>query len=288
MKYFAGWILRLASLLGLRGLRRLGWICGDILVWSGSRIAHTVSTNLRICYPQMSEVDRRVLARDCLRHTSCVYFESAALWYWSDHRVAQLRVQTDGEQTLIEMLKSSPVIAVVPHFGNWEFLTEIVGRFGGISLYDDRRTGPLEEQLKSARSRFGMEIVPGNRSGIRRVVQRSRAGTLICILPDQVPTRGTGVTSMFMGHRALTTTLVHQLARRYRARVVALSAKRVADGFHVRVQLADEEIYSEDIDVSVRAMNELVEQVVSRDPAQYQWGYKRFRRLGGPDPYRRH
>jgi lauroyl/myristoyl acyltransferase len=36
-------------------------------------------------------------------------------------------------------------------------------------------------------------------------------------------------------------------------------------------------------------MNTAIEKIVRRDPAQYQWSYKRFRRLGGDqaDLYRR-
>jgi KDO2-lipid IV(A) lauroyltransferase len=42
------------------------------------------------------------------------------------------------------------------------------------------------------------------------------------------------------------------------------------------------------VEESVTAMNDAIEQLVKKNPAQYQWEYKRFKKPpeGGTDPYR--
>jgi KDO2-lipid IV(A) lauroyltransferase len=60
------------------------------------------------------------------------------------------------------------------------------------------------------------------------------------------------------------------------------------DGFDIFYDEPDPEIYSEDVAVSTAAMNRSIETLVRRDPAQYQWSYKRFKKNETlPDPYRK-
>ena len=49
-------------------------------------------------------------------------------------------------------------------------------------------------------------------------------------------------------------------------------------GYQIIVEAADEQIYSENIDESVAALNRTVEKSVNKAVEQYQWEYKRFRK----------
>jgi KDO2-lipid IV(A) lauroyltransferase len=41
--------------------------------------------------------------------------------------------------------------------------------------------------------------------------------------------------------------------------------------------LNDPQLYDRDIEVATTALNQAVEQMINRFPAEYMWGYKRFR-----------
>jgi Kdo2-lipid IVA lauroyltransferase/acyltransferase len=43
------------------------------------------------------------------------------------------------------------------------------------------------------------------------------------------------------------------------------------------------DIFSDQLDISVAAMNQDIELIVRRSPSQYQWEYKRFRQLPPED-----
>lgn len=74
-------------------------------------------------------------------------------------------------------------------------------------------------------------------------------------------------------------TLLSKLAQKTGAQVVSAYAKRLpkGKGFEVIIVPADPDIYSNDINLSVAALNRSIEECIKDAPAQYQWEYKRFK-----------
>jgi KDO2-lipid IV(A) lauroyltransferase len=74
-----------------------------------------------------------------------------------------------------------------------------------------------------------------------------------------------------------TGTLASNLIKRTGAVAVFGYAKRVPGGFSMCYLAAEDEIYDEDMSVSLAALNRGVERCVRACVEQYQWEYKRFR-----------
>jgi len=177
---------------------------------------------------------------------------------------------------------------LVPHFGNWEYLSLYLGRFGVTALYDPPRLGGLEAPIRRARSRAGANLVPIGRHGLKTVYETLMHAGVVALLPDQVPDRAAGVYADFFGNPALTMTFALRLIARTRPFVVMGSAVRVPEGFELRFVEADQGIYSADAKTAAAAMNRSIERLVCQAPDQYQWEYKRFKRPppSEPDCYR--
>jgi len=69
--------------------------------------------------------------------------------------------------------------------------------------------------------------------------------------------------------------------------------ERIGDGapqFALHIEPADSAIASADVPQALAAMNAQIERIARRDPAQYQWTYKRFKARppgsGEANPYR--
>lgn len=143
--------------------------------------------------------------------------------------------------------------------------------------------------MSIAREKTGSKVFPTNRKGVAAMFNALRRGECAGILPDQEPELEGGVFVPFFGIEALTMTLVSKLARKTEAAVVFGYARRLpaAEGFELVFKLADPAIYSEDLAESVTALNAGVEACVREVPAQYQWEYKRFRKVpqGRSDHY---
>jgi len=281
--------VRILALLPLRAARLLGRALGAVAWVAGARSARVTRVNLGLCFPGRTaeELDRLGLAS--LRETGQLLAETGMLLHWREARWQALCVAVEGECLLREALGDRRgVLLLVPHLGNWEYLSLYLGRFRVTALYDPPRLAGLDGPIRNARSRSGATLLPIGRRGIRTVFETLSAGGFVAILPDQVPERRSGVYADFFDQPALTMTLAGELARRLRPRVLVGAAVRTRGGFALRFAEAEAGVHAQDPKAAAEAVNRSMERLVRSVPAQYQWEYKRFKRPppGSQDPYR--
>jgi KDO2-lipid IV(A) lauroyltransferase len=150
-------------------------------------------------------------------------------------------------------------------------------------LYKPPKQAALDEPIREGRARFGAAVVPTDSSGMRALLRGLKNAEAVGILPDQEPTEGEGVFAPFLGHPALTMTLPMRLLARTRgerqARVFLTITERLphARGFRQHFMPAEDDIYSDDMELATAALNRGVETCLRVAPEQYQWSYKRFR-----------
>jgi KDO2-lipid IV(A) lauroyltransferase len=193
------------------------------------------------------------------------------------------------------------VIVAAPHYGNWELLNQwLASRTPLAILYKPPESKIGEAFLRRVRaddaSAARVEQVPAEGSAVRRLLRVLQAGGVVGILPDQQPKGGDGVFAPFFGIDALTMTLLPRLAARTGATVLYAYCERIASpgaapAFALRIEAAPDGIASDDAAEGARALNAGVERIARRDPAQYQWTYKRYSRRppgsGETSPYGR-
>lgn len=279
-------VLRLMALLPLPALRALGRFYGNLMSVTKSRAARTTGTNIALCFPELSDEQRKDLARRSLGETGCTIFEMAAIWYWSPLALKRLVVGFDGQELLDQKLAQGGVICVCPHWGNWEITAHaIANRYDAIALYEGRRLAEHTDRITRKRTRFGLTMASTERKGLRVLLTALKSSRLVIVMPDQVPTRGNNVLVEFMGVKARTTTLVQSLVRHSGASVLLLTFQRVPRGFHIRIEPFPEKAMAGDQETAAQRVNDEIKRIIERDPAQYQWEYKRFRRLPDVDYY---
>jgi KDO2-lipid IV(A) lauroyltransferase len=210
-------------------------------------------------------------------------FEMPVIWHqpysWLEKKIVSIENVELFEQA---QKQEKGVIVLSPHAGNWEvFSRYIPTKSDAIALYEPPQHYELESLIKRGREKTGLKLAPTNARGIASLLKHLKQGGTTCILPDQVPNlkdRG-GIFAPFFSKPTYTMTLVHQLHKRTESVILGTVAKRVKGGFRIIFYLPDRAIYSEDSLTSVTAMNDLVETCVRAMPEQYQWEYKRFRRV---------
>ena len=113
---------------------------------------------------------------------------------------------------------------------------------------------------------------------------------MVGLLPDQVPRQESGVLADFFGKQALTINLVHRLVNRHQPRVFLVCALRKSNGrFDIHFDELTAQLSGVSEVESAAALNRAVEHRVAQAPEQYQWSYKRFKRVSmdAPNIYRR-
>ena len=271
--------------LSLEALRRMGVLAGDLALRRNSRAARTTRTNIDIAFPTESAAWRRLLVRASVRQTAMTAFEAAAMWTWPLPRLLALAREVRGAEALRARQPGRGALLLAPHFGNWEFLGCYLNTIEPLTpLYERPRSAAVDAALVAARARFGSHPAADSVAGLRHLVTGLQRGGLVAVMPDQVPR--TGVKAPFFGQETQTMALVCKLLRRCAADVFVAVAARTPGGFTIRIETADAAIADPDPVKSATIMNAAVEAVVRRDPAQYQWEYKRFRFPGEPNVYR--
>jgi len=248
---------------------------------------HTTERNLERCYPDMPAEERAALARESFVHYICSVFETGHNWYWP---VEKLQARCDGmvNQQLVEDALDSGrgLVVLAPHFGAWEYLGMYLQKYPDIAiLYKPPAHPGLEKALLSRRKRGGGQLIAATASGIRKLYAHVKAGKGVGVLPDQQPSRGQGRFVPFFGNQALTGVLAPRLVQRTNCLVLACVCERLPGGrYRVHILPVGEEIYSDDIDVSLAEVNRAIENCIAIDPAQYLWSYRRFKKQPEGEP----
>ena len=273
--------LKVLALLPLPLVQAIGTFLGQCAWYMNSRSAKVTRRNLQLCFPEMTEVERIRLAKESLIETSKTIVEMGKAWLVEPEVTLDYIKKVTEKGNIEETLRDGKgLITIVPHLGNWEVLNiYAANRFPLNVLYQPPKLVELDGFVRDARARSGTKVYPTDRRGVAAMLQALIKGEVVGILPDQEPPENAGIFSPFFGIEASTMTLLSKLAQKTGAQVVSAYAKRLpkGKGFEVIIVPADPDIYSNDINLSVAALNRSIEECIKDAPAQYQWEYKRFK-----------
>lgn len=271
-------------------LRRIGDAIAARWIRRDSRESRVTARNLELAYPELLTGQRDQLRRQILRATAGQALETLRLWTRPHAaNLAQIREQHGGAHLDAAIAAGRGVIVIAPHYGNWELLNQWLAARTPLAILYAPPDSPIGEAfLKRVRAAHtdpdGRERVTQVRAegtAVRQLFKRLKDGGVVGILPDQQPKDGDGAFAPFFGVPALTMTLLGRLAQRTGATVLLAWCERIdgdANGpvFALHVEPAPDGIADADTARSVAALNAAVERIARRDPAQYQWTYKRY------------
>ncbi len=275
-------LFKFMALLPLQWVRFLGGVVGNLIWLFQVRSAAITLRNIQLCFPELSLPEQKKLARQSLQETAKTAMEAGAVWRNPWPWLANKIVGMEGDELLREKVSAGKgVLVLAPHHGNWEVVAPYLASVAHLTaMYQPLENPQMDKLVLAGRSKLNISMAPTNRKGVMMLFKALQSGHIVGILPDQLPDSDSGrVVAPFMGVPAWTMTLVHGLIQRTGCAVCSCYAERVKGGFKIIVMEADMDIYNEDQLTSVSGLNASVAACVRRAPSQYQWEYKRFRRL---------
>jgi KDO2-lipid IV(A) lauroyltransferase len=246
-----------------------------------------VATNLRVCFPQLSEVER-----DALTRQTFVYFAQAWLdrsWLW--HRSAaciQARVQLSGE--IVTLSEDTPTVLFAPHFMGldvgWTALTLNLP-LSFTTIFTPQSNAVVDAWVAKGRQRFGRVRLFRREDGVKPIVSALRQHELLYLLPDMNFGPSESIFVPFYGESAATVPSLSRFAKLGRARVVPVITRMTESGYEVVVHPAWHDFPTDDAEADTAMMNRRLEAFINTMPAQYFWVHKRFktRPPGAPELY---
>ncbi len=273
-------LLRLAARLPLSGLHGIGAALGWLVYLCSPTYALRLRENLQSSGIAPAGGATR-LQRQVAAETGKGAVELAALWFAPD---AALRRWAHCDSWPVVEQSRKPgqgIIFLTPHLGGFEICAQYISQRMPITvLYRPPKLRWLEPLMIEGRSRWQTRVAPANLRGVRLFIKALRNGEAVGLLPDQTPGMGEGAWADFFGRPAYTMTLVSRLQQSTHALLVMVHAQRLPYGRGY--QLIFEVLPAAGFDE--RALNHAVESVVRRCPAQYLWGYNRYKVPAGAVP----
>jgi KDO2-lipid IV(A) lauroyltransferase len=186
------------------------------------------------------------------------------------------------------------IVFLTPHLGSFEVTAQAYAEvFGPLGkpitvLYRPARKAWLRELVDTSRVRPYLAAAPATLAGVRQMIRALRRGEAVGLLPDQVPPDGLGTWAPFFGMPAYTMTLAARLVQLTGAAPMLAWGERLPRGkgyilhmivppesllVNVNLGLSDEAAQAE----CAAAVNRCMESLIRRAPAQYLWGYHRYK-----------
>jgi len=266
---------------------RLARLIGDML-WLLVRPRRRITlANLRACFPQMTEAERRVLGRRLFRNIARSVLDHSVLWRGSRDAVEQL-VRVEGAEHVGDPA-NRPLILLAPHFvgldaGGLRVNTLV----RGVSIYAKQSNAAWDAQLLAGRQRFNDPVLIPRRgaSELKEVLRAMKAGLPFYYLPDMDNGATNSIFVPFFGVPAATIPMVSRLARLNGAKVVLAVTEMTADGYVLHFEAPWRDFPGPSVEQDTERMNREIERWVLRLPDQYLWTHKRFKtRPPGSPPF---
>jgi len=281
--------LTLLSLISLKNIHFLGELMGFLLSILPNSARNNTKINLKLCFPNSSDQEIKVLTRKSLKETSRSLLESGKSWITFPITGVANIIQVEGMRLVSESLvQDKGAILFTSHLGNIEVLISFLAEnFKCTIPYTPAKIDAVDELMKKARLLMGAEMVKADSGGVKSALKALNRGEVIIMASDQVPKKKSGIISNFFGTPALSVSLVSSLATRTDSPCHSVSCIRLKKGKGYKVIFSEriEKLNTLGVPEGVNLMNTELEECIMKAPEQYAWEYKRFKHSNFKNPY---
>ena len=207
-------------------------------------------------------------------HIGMALMESFSIWFASNSRIKRF-VKRTKNWSLIKKLKSKNkgIIFLTPHIGSFEITAQYYGLFSPIKvMFKPTERKWINNLTLNGRKKNLVTPVNIELSGMKQIIKALKNGEAVGILPDQVPPEGHGEWSSFFNQKVYSMTLVQKLHTLTKAPIIFAIGRRlkIGSGFEI-------ELFEFKGSVTVKKIDEFIENIVKTSPEQYLWNYRRYK-----------
>ncbi|MCF6194218.1 MAG: lysophospholipid acyltransferase family protein [Kangiellaceae bacterium] len=275
------WFIKLNYYLPTNLNNWLSLISSRIAMRLNTQASRAIRDNISLCFPEYSKHERSNLVRQFLIQNSRMSKECSLAWLGDKSDIDAMIDKVTNKKLITHFQQANkPIIIAVPHIGNWEYLWHwIQFNYSAIGMYSPSKYESVSKLILNSRKRFGGQACSSDIGGMMKLFKGLKQNKIMMILPDQAPNPKSGIYSSFFGYPAYTMTLLHRLIRKTDAQLLFGSSIRNKKGkFDLYFERAEFDDQMSDLHQFNEGLNGQIETIIRRNPDQYLWSYKRFKR----------
>ncbi len=241
---------------------------------------HTVRENLARAFPEMSEQERSVLARDFYHHLADVVVEVLLLARYSRDELLQCVEVVGAEHLHAHADKRESMILLSAHQANWEWMVATMSAVCPCpmdALYRPLHDDFMEVFFRDVRKRFGASLIPADNAA-RAILKLRKEVRAFGMIADQNPRRQDDkIWVNFLGVDTPAFPGPERIAKLTGYPVLFVAMEKLGRGrYRCTISPLAEPPYTGDGDITNRYM-QAVEAQVLRQPALWMWSHQRWR-----------
>ena len=245
--------------------------------------------NINICYPDLSETEKLVLARDSIVETIVRGYETLQSWSRPIHHSGDRIFKVENNFLLSQnILARDGLIIVAIHNRSVDMLLKwLNGKTTTTTLYKKVKNKKLDHFVRAQREEGNNKTFETNISGVRQIYKALISKKVICLAADQVPQDNMGEYVKLFNRDAYTTTLAPSLAIKTNKPVIYFCINSYKSSLlSISINPSNKDIYN-DSKHKLLIKND-IENIISQRPIDYSWEYKRFKKSKtvSSDPYK--
>ena len=257
---------------------------GRLLGWAVYGISPTYRRHVRENLAAAGYHEAR-LRRAAIAEAGKMFLEAPRVWLRPRADTLALLRGTDGlEHYDAARAAGKAIVLLTPHLGCFEICAQAFAERHPITvLYRPSKHEWLQPMIDRGRAQPGVSLASADLAGVRLLLAALKRRETVGILPDQVPGVGEGEWAEFFGRPAYTMTLAAKLADRADVVCLLVAGERLARGagYVLRIRPLPPALPGES---GPRHVNRAIETMVRLLPAQYLWGYNRYKTPAGAPP----
>ncbi|AMC99794.1 LpxL/LpxP family Kdo(2)-lipid IV(A) lauroyl/palmitoleoyl acyltransferase [Halomonas chromatireducens] len=257
-----------------------------LLVWRlVPRRRHIVDTNLRLCFPEWSDEQRRQRVRETFIANGIGILETATAWCRDPRHLRHRVTYKNRHHLAAAQARGKGVLVVGIHFSTLDLGGALHSLYFPADVVYRPHNNPLFDRFMTDARRdiFGEAI---DRRDLRGVVRRIKAGHIVWYSPDQDFGRDVSVFAPFFGIETASIRLTAKIARMTGAPVVPLMFHRNPDDrtYTIECHPPLEAFPSGDEVQDATQVNAFIEGAIRKHPEQYLWLHRRFKTRPAGEP----
>lgn len=271
-----------------------------LAAWLGKRVYHYLKkrnkkqyhralVNLRYCFPNWSEAKREETIEAMFVTVAQTMLGIGEIALRSVKHLQQ-RSEFSGLEHLTQAkAEGKNIILLVPHTWSIDASGIVLHTYGMpmVSMYNPHRNALVDWLWNATRERFGGKMHT-RQNGIKPFLNDVRQGNMGYFLPDEDFGEALSVYADFFATEKATLPGLNKMAKVAKAEVIPMFATYDAEKGKYVMEILLPIHFDGTEQQSARAMNEVVEYFVEKDPKQYVWILRLLKtRRDGEDIYRR-